>query len=49
MREFNYWLRILYAFKLGDKNEGLRLVNESHKLKNILGKIANKVGKNLNK
>ena len=49
MRESNYWLRVIYALELGDKNVCSKYVKESFELKNILGSIFSKVSKSLKK
>ena len=49
MRESNFWLRIINEIEAGRKDENSRLISESAELKNILGAISSKVGKELKK
>lgn len=45
MRESNYWLNIIKSAEIDGKEKLEFLINESHELKNILGKIASKTRK----
>lgn len=49
IRESNYWLRIIKELNCIDINLIEPLLKESSELKNILGKISSKVGKELGK
>ncbi len=49
MKENPLSQRLLFEIVYGNKDENIRLLSESNELKNILGAISSKVGKELKK